>query len=107
MYVGVDKAAAVRMYDYVREAWAEHLAELKASTTRCRSWSGRGWLARIALMESTDRRWSSPGQNEIASSSGTAGYQAAPRPDEHRGPGPRDSRPLAIHCAWCSWWRCG
>src|SRR5262249_31354771 len=30
MYVGIDKAAAVRMYDLVREAWAEHLAELRA-----------------------------------------------------------------------------
>ena len=29
--VGVlDKAAAVRMYEYVHEAWAEHRAELQA-----------------------------------------------------------------------------
>src|SRR5215210_8443928 len=30
MYVGIDKAAAVRMYALVKEAWAEHLAELRA-----------------------------------------------------------------------------
>ena len=29
MYVGLDKAAAVRMYDLVKEAWAEHLSELR------------------------------------------------------------------------------
>ena len=26
MYVGIDKAAAVRMFDFVQEAWAEYLA---------------------------------------------------------------------------------
>src|SRR5207247_1901812 len=30
MYVGLDKAAAVRMYDYVSEAWAEQLGELRS-----------------------------------------------------------------------------
>jgi type I restriction enzyme R subunit len=29
MYVGIDKAAAVRMYDLAQEAWALHLAELR------------------------------------------------------------------------------
>ena len=29
MYVGLDKAAAVRMHDYVQAAWAEHLADLR------------------------------------------------------------------------------
>ena len=29
MYVGIDKAAAVRMYDLVHDAWVEHLAELQ------------------------------------------------------------------------------
>jgi len=67
MYVGVDKAAAVRMYDYVREAWAEHLAELKAQHDALPELE-RPWLAsRIALMESTDMAVVvSQSQNEIA-----------------------------------------
>lgn len=54
MYVGLDKAAAVRMYDLVQEAWAAHLAELKVEHDAL-SELERPWLAsRIALMESTD-----------------------------------------------------
>ncbi|MEZ2122336.1 type I restriction endonuclease subunit R [Corynebacterium sp. CCM 9203] len=54
MYVGLDKAVAVRMYDLVQEAWAEHLAELRAKHDGLPELE-RPWLAsRIELMESTD-----------------------------------------------------
>ena len=54
MYVGLDKAAAVRMYDLVNEAWAEHLAELKIQHDSLPELE-RPWLAsRIELMETTD-----------------------------------------------------
>jgi hypothetical protein len=67
MYVGLDKAAAVRMYDYVREAWDEHLAELRGHHDRLPELE-RPWLAsRIELMETTDMAVVvSQGQNEIA-----------------------------------------
>lgn len=54
MYVGLDKAAAVRMYDLVQEAWVAHLAELRAQHDALPELE-RPWLAsRIELMESTD-----------------------------------------------------
>lgn len=67
MYVGVDKAAAVHMYDYVQEAWAEHLAELQDQHNALPELE-RPWLAsRISLMESTDMAVVvSQSQNEIA-----------------------------------------
>jgi len=67
MYVGIDKAAAVRMYDYVQTAWAEHLVELQAEHDRLPELE-RPWLAsRIKIMESTDMAVVvSQGQNEIA-----------------------------------------
>jgi type I restriction enzyme R subunit len=67
MYVGLDKATAVRMYDYVREAWAEHLADLRAQHDALPELE-RPWLAsRIALMETTDMAVVvSQAQNEIA-----------------------------------------
>ena len=67
MYVGLDKAAAVRMYDYVSEAWAEHLAELRAQHDALPVLE-RPWLAsRIELMETTDMAVVvSQAQNEIA-----------------------------------------
>ncbi|HEY9557457.1 MAG TPA: HsdR family type I site-specific deoxyribonuclease [Acidimicrobiales bacterium] len=66
MYVGLDKAAAVRMYDYVQEAWAEHLAELRAEHDALPQLE-QPWLAsRIELMESTDMAVVvSQSQNEI------------------------------------------
>jgi len=66
MYVGIDKAAAVRMYDLVRQAWAEHLAELRAQHDALAELE-RPWLAsRIELMETTDMAVViSQGQNEI------------------------------------------
>jgi type I restriction enzyme R subunit len=67
MYVGLDKAAAVRMYDYVREASAEHLEELRAQHDALPELE-RPWLAsRIELMETTDMAVVvSQSQNEIA-----------------------------------------
>ena len=67
MYVGIDKAAAVRMYDFVQEAWREHLADLRAQHDALPELE-RPWLAsRIALMESTDMAVVvSQSQNEIA-----------------------------------------
>lgn len=54
MYVGLDKAAAVRMYDLVQIAWAEHLVELKQQHDTLPELE-RPWLAsRIELMETTD-----------------------------------------------------
>ena len=59
MYVGLDKAAAVRMHDLVKDAWAEHLADLKAQHDALPELE-RPWLAsRIELMETpTWRSWS-------------------------------------------------
>ncbi|MEX2620739.1 MAG: HsdR family type I site-specific deoxyribonuclease [Egibacteraceae bacterium] len=67
MYVGIDKAAAVRMHDYVREAWDAHLAELRVQHDALPELE-RPWLAsRIELMESTDMAVVvSQGQNEVA-----------------------------------------
>jgi len=67
MYVGVDKAAAVRMYDYVAEAWVEHRAELQAQHDALPELE-RPWLAsRLELMDSTDMAVVvSQSQNEIA-----------------------------------------
>ncbi len=54
MYVGLDKAAAVRMYDLVQHAWAEHLADLRRQHDELPELE-RPWLAsRIELMETTD-----------------------------------------------------
>ncbi len=67
MYVGLDKAAAVRMYDYVRQAWADHLADLRAQHDALPELE-RAWLAsRIELMETTDMAVViSQGQNEVS-----------------------------------------
>jgi len=67
MYVGIDKAAAVRMHDYVREAWAEHLAGLRIQHDALPELE-RAWLAsRIKLMKTTNIAVVvSQGQNEIA-----------------------------------------
>lgn len=54
MYVGLDKAAAVRMYDLVQHAWVEHLNELRDQHDALPELE-RPWLAsRIELMETTD-----------------------------------------------------
>ena len=66
MYVGIDKAAAVAMYDMVQEEWAAHLAELRAQHDALAE-AERPWLAtRIELMETTDKAVVvSQGQNEL------------------------------------------
>ncbi len=66
MYVGIDKAAAVRMHDLVREEWAVHLAELRAEHDALPELK-RAWPAsRIELMETTDMAVVvSQGQNEV------------------------------------------
>ncbi|CAN5494188.1 type I restriction endonuclease subunit R [soil metagenome] len=66
MYVGLDKAAAVRMYDLVQETWAEHLADLRRQHDVLPELE-RPWLAsRIKLMETTDMAVVvSQGQNEL------------------------------------------
>jgi type I restriction enzyme R subunit len=54
MYVGLDKAATVRMYNLVSEVWAEYLAELRKQHDALPELE-RPWLAsRIQLMETTD-----------------------------------------------------
>lgn len=67
MYVGIDKATAVRMYDYVQFAWAEHLAdlEMRLQTTGDEE---KPWLrGRIEFMRSTDMAVVvSQSQNELA-----------------------------------------
>lgn len=54
MYVGLDKAAAVRMYNLVQEAWAERLAELRAEHGAMPELERRWLASRIELMETTD-----------------------------------------------------
>lgn len=54
MYVGLDKAAAVRMYELVQKEWEEQLVALKADHDSLPVVE-RAWLAsRIQLMETTD-----------------------------------------------------
>ena len=67
MCVGLDKAAAVRMYDLVQAAWAEYLSELHAQHDALPELE-RPWLAsRIELMETTDMAVViSQSQNELA-----------------------------------------
>jgi type I restriction enzyme R subunit len=66
MYVGIDKAAAVAMYDLVQVEWASHLEELRAQHDALPE-AERPWLAsRIELMETTDMAVVvSQGQNEL------------------------------------------
>lgn len=67
MYVGLDKAAAVRMHDLVKSAWAEHLIELRTQHDVLPELE-RPWLAsRIELMETTDMAVVvSQSQNELS-----------------------------------------
>ena len=54
MYVGIDKAAAVAMYQLVQEEWTAHLADLRTQHNALPK-EERPWLAsRIELMETTD-----------------------------------------------------
>jgi type I restriction enzyme R subunit len=64
MYIGLDKAIAVQMYDLVQAAWGKRLAQLKADLAADLT---NEWLAdRIAFMETTDMAVVvSQSQNEI------------------------------------------
>lgn len=54
MYVGVDKATAVRMYDLVQVAWEDHLIALEARLATAPA-EESGWLqGRIDFMRATD-----------------------------------------------------
>ncbi|HEY6781422.1 MAG TPA: type I restriction endonuclease subunit R, partial [Thermoleophilaceae bacterium] len=67
MFVAVDKATAVRMYDFVRQEWAVHLAELKERAERLPPLERDGVAAQIAFMRETDMAVVvSQSQNEIA-----------------------------------------
>jgi len=66
MYVGIDKATSVRMYDLVREEWLVYLDELRARRDELPELE-RAWVAsQIDLMETTDMAVVvSQGQNEV------------------------------------------
>jgi type I restriction enzyme R subunit len=67
MYVGIDKATAVRMYDLVTVEWQKHLAELRDRAARVPVLERGGLQAQIAFMEDTDMAVVvSQSQNEIA-----------------------------------------
>ncbi len=67
MYVGIDKATAVRMYDLVTVEWQRHLAELRGRVARVPVLERAGLQAQIAFMEETDMAVVvSQSQNEIA-----------------------------------------
>ena len=67
MYVGIDKATALRMHDLVREEWASYLAELIMERDTLPELE-RGWIdQQIELMETTDMAVVvSQSQNEVA-----------------------------------------
>jgi type I restriction enzyme, R subunit len=67
MFVAIDKATAVRMYDLVQEEWATHLAELEELASRLPPLERGGIEAQIAFMRETDMAVVvSQSQNEIA-----------------------------------------
>ncbi len=78
MYVGIDKATAVRMYEYVAEEWQKQLAELRRRAARLPALERGGLDAQIAFMEETDMAVVvSQSQNEIADLR-EAGLEIAP-----------------------------
>jgi type I restriction enzyme R subunit len=67
MFVAIDKATAVRMYDLVEHEWAAHLAELERLAIRLSPLERDGIEAQIAFMRETDMAVVvSQSQNEIA-----------------------------------------
>lgn len=67
MFVAIDKATAVRMYDLVAEEWEEHLADLHLRAERLPELERIGIDEQIAFMEETDMAVVvSQSQNEIA-----------------------------------------
>lgn len=78
MFVAIDKATAVRMYDLVQREWAVHLAELKALAGRLPPLEREGVEEQIAFMRGTDMAVVvSQSQNEIADMEAT-GLDIAP-----------------------------
>ncbi len=110
MYVGLDKAAAVRMYDLVQEAWAEHLAELQAQHDALPELE-RPWLA--CRIESDGDRPTWPSwcrrartRSKMLERPGPR-HPPAPRADEPTRTSPRSSRTPTIRCGSCSCAPCG
>jgi type I restriction enzyme R subunit len=67
MFVAIDKATAVWMYDLVRQEWAVHLAELEELAGRLPPLEREGVEDQIAFMRETDMAVVvSQSQNEIA-----------------------------------------
>ena len=67
MFVAIDKATAVRMYDLVAEEWQAHLAELRERAERLPELERAGVVEQIAFMEETDMAVVvSQSQNELA-----------------------------------------
>ncbi|MEA2218543.1 MAG: type restriction enzyme subunit [Solirubrobacteraceae bacterium] len=67
MFVAIDKATAVRMYDLVAQEWAKHLAELQEREARLPELERAGPRQQIAFMQDTDMAVVvSQAQNEIA-----------------------------------------
>ena len=46
MFVAIDKATAVRMYDLVAEEWESTSTSCGSAPSGCRSWSGSAWTSR-------------------------------------------------------------
>lgn len=67
MYVGIDKATAVRMYDLVQKHWAEYLAELETELAAAPELERPPIEAMVEFMRTTDMAVVvSPSQNEVA-----------------------------------------
>lgn len=67
MYVAIDKATAVRMYDLVQKEWAAHLAELEAQLATTPKLERPPLEAAIEFMRTTDMAVVvSQAQNEVA-----------------------------------------
>ncbi|MGI9098108.1 MAG: HsdR family type I site-specific deoxyribonuclease [Solirubrobacteraceae bacterium] len=67
MFVAIDKATAIRMYDLVTREWQVHLAELEARASRLAPLERTGIDEQIAFMRETDMAVVvSQSQNEIA-----------------------------------------
>jgi type I restriction enzyme R subunit len=78
MFVAIDKATAVRMYDLVSAQWAVHLAELEELRDRLPPLESAGIEDQIAFMRETDLAVVvSQSQNEIAEMQ-AAGLDIAP-----------------------------
>lgn len=67
MYVAIDKATAIRMYDLVQKEWAAHLAELEAQLAATAKLERPPLEAAIEFMRTTDMAVVvSQAQNEVA-----------------------------------------